>query len=751
MPKKIVFSNQQIDELKSMIANNRTQSEIAEYFNTTDTVIRNICHENNIMTRRSKKQYTCCVCYESFEADRKSDICPQCKSTPSKCVICGKEFPKKHPYTQKTCSPKCRGIYRKESGIAKSIGQKMRETKFEKYGTLDPAEVAKAKNGGQLNTKICKMCGKEFIPETPWQVYCKDKHYGPCPVCGNPTEIKDYSIGPQACSEECRMARINATCLERYGNKDAVNSEHAKQLGKQTSLKKYGTEYYMQSEEGKENFKKRSLEKYGTEHPMQSKQVQDKVKQTNLERYNAEHYMKTQEGKDKVRAKVDELYGGFALDRSSSLRKNYEETMMEKYGVIYPMDNPELVQKMKSNNLEKYGTEWAATTDEVNERRKQTCLDKYGVDNPWKDPKVRKTIEKTMTEKYGGPNVMCDLEMVKLASQRQQEAMLKKYGARSSFQVPEIRKKISATIRERYGVDWYIQSPECMKNNYHAISSNNREFAACLSDLGVESSFEYYIGRPSFDIKIKDKDILIEIDPTWDHNSYQTIWDDPKPKDYHLKKSQLAEENGFRCIHVFDWDNKEAILSMLIPKNRIFARKCSIQKIDRNTAEQFTSTYHLQGACRGQNIAYGLYYNGELVQMMSFGKARYNKNYDLELLRLCTRTGLEIVGGPSRLFKAFLKDYPDRSVLSYCDYSKFSGKVYTAIGMKLSHMTPPAKVWSQKDKYITDNYLRQLGYDKIFKANYGKGTSNEQLMLEHGWLPVYDCGQKVFIYEPEDS
>ena len=68
--------------------------------------------------------------------------------------------------------------------------------------------------------------------------------------------------------------------------------------------------------------------------------------------------------------------------------------------------------------------------------------------------------------------------------------------------------------------------------------------------------------------------------------------------------------------------------------------------------------------------------------------------------------------------------------------------------MTLKQVTPPAKVWSKGANYITDNYLRSRGYDQIFKTNFGKGTSNEQLMIENGWLPVYDCGQKVFEYVP---
>ena len=58
--------------------------------------------------------------------------------------------------------------------------------------------------------------------------------------------------------------------------------------------------------------------------------------------------------------------------------------------------------------------------------------------------------------------------------------------------------------------------------------------------------------------------------------------------------------------------------------------------------------------------------------------------------------------------------------------------------------TSPAKVWSKDGKKITDNLLRQRGYDQLFGTNFGKGTSNEELMIENGWRSVYDCGQSVW-------
>lgn len=50
-------------------------------------------------------------------------------------------------------------------------------------------------------------------------------------------------------------------------------------------------------------------------------------------------------------------------------------------------------------------------------------------------------------------------------------------------------------------------------------------------------------------------------------------------------------------------------------------------------------------------------------------------------------------------------------------------------------------------KNITNNLLLQRGYDQLFNEHYGKGTSNEDLRIKSGWLPVYDCSQKVFTWE----
>ena len=63
---------------------------------------------------------------------------------------------------------------------------------------------------------------------------------------------------------------------------------------------------------------------------------------------------------------------------------------------------------------------------------------------------------------------------------------------------------------------------------------------------------------------------------------------------------------------------------------------------------------------------------------MTFGKPRYNKNYEWELVRFCSH--FQVVGGAEKLFTYFRNRYKPKSIISYCDKSKFIGKVYTNLG-----------------------------------------------------------------------
>lgn len=461
-----------------------------------------------------------------------------------------------------------------------------------------------------------------------------------------------------------------------------------------------------------------NLAKYGVKSTNSLKSVQAKKVATTLERYGAEYLMRLPEYQAKYKQTIVERYGVNNPNKLPEVREKIELTNLERYGCRQPLADPTYRSKIDQINLEKYGTIYPMQTKELQAKQRHTMIDKYGVTNPMYVPEVIDNLRKRN---------------------------LARRGYEWPSQDPQVKEKMKQTNEARFNVPWACMREEARKRS--AISGVNKQFAALLEERNIEYEFEHHIEDKSYDIFVQPNE-LIEINPTITHNSYMSVYKGVSPMDmyYHKTKTELARRNGYNCINVFDWDNWNKIIDLITPKQRIYARKCSIIKVNQSTANQFTALNHLQGSCNGQVENYALYRDDQLVQIMTFGQPRYNKKYKWELLRLCSRSDLKIVGGASKLFAAFIREHTSESVISYCDLSKFSGDVYIELGMELDHISQPAKIWSKDNKYITDNLLRQRGYDQLFDTDYGKGTSNEDLMIENKWLPVYDCGQAVYTY-----
>ena len=298
----------------------------------------------------------------------------------------------------------------------------------------------------------------------------------------------------------------------------------------------------------------------------------------------------------------------------------------------------------------------------------------------------------------------------------------------------KIDSKLLKTINtnmERYGVKYYCMTDEC-----RSASSNdsipNKKFAALLEKNHIEYEREFVLGNYSYDFKIGNN--LIEIDPAATHNSTWGPFGDHTGLDtkYHFNKSLYAKNNNYRCIHIFDWEDPNNIISILKNRKRIYARKCDIKEIDNKQASIYLNEHHIQGKANA-SIRIGLFYNDELVSLMTFGKPRYNKNYQYELVRYCSH--YFVVGGAEKIFSYFIDKYKPESIISYCDNSKFEGKVYTKLGFILDTYGSPSRHWFNMPEkiHITDNLLRQRGFDQLFGTEYGKGTSNNDLMLEAGF------------------
>lgn len=353
----------------------------------------------------------------------------------------------------------------------------------------------------------------------------------------------------------------------------------------------------------------------------------------------------------------------------------------------------------------------------------------------------KEKLRRFYQEKYGVDHPM----QSSIVQSHHRAAMKAKYGVEHALQDPNILQSTFQTNLERFGTKFACNREECKSKTDNGNSKINDRFATMITNLGLNVEREKQLDSRLFDIYLPEQKTLIEIDPTYTHNSVANHWNQPVDKNYQQMKSQIASENGLRCIHVFDWDSTEKILDLIRPKSKLGARKCIVKEVSVSEANQFLTKYHLQGSLYKQTYRIGLYYQNELVQLMTFGPPRYDKKFSCELLRLCTKRGFYIQGGAVKLFNYATNQNKEwTSIISYCDSAKFTGHAYIKMNMKLVRTTPPQAVWSKGSEKVTSMLLRQRGYDQLFKTNYGKGTSNEQLMLDNGWLPVYDCGQKVF-------
>ena len=436
---------------------------------------------------------------------------------------------------------------------------------------------------------------------------------------------------------------------------------------------------------------------------------------------------------DDRKQRMFEKYGVYNNFQRQICKEKIKETCLKRYGVEYISQSNQFKEKVKQICLDKYGTEYAIQSQDVQEKIKKTCLEKYGVDNPMKSDKIKNKLKQTKLAKYGDENYN--------NREKAQNTMIERYGVKSYPESHDFDEKTQRTSLEKYGVPYNCMRDEA--RSFHTKSKLNLKFGK----LFEADSYEFVLNNYQYDLK-KDN-ILIEIDPTYTHNStYSWFGRDPLDKNYHLLKTKNAEENGYRCIHVFDWDDVDKIQQFFKSKIVLYARKCTIKEVSIKETNEFLNLYHLQNTCKGQNIRLGLYSNNKLIQIMTFGKPRYNKNYEYELLRLCTKTGYSIVGGAEKLFKYFLNIYKPLSIISYCDKSKFIGKIYSNLGFMFKEAQKPSKHWyNMKTKqHITDNLLRQRGFDQLFGTNYGKNTNNEKLMKENNFLEVYDCGQAIYIY-----
>ena len=261
------------------------------------------------------------------------------------------------------------------------------------------------------------------------------------------------------------------------------------------------------------------------------------------------------------------------------------------------------------------------------------------------------------------------------------------------------------------------------------------------------------------DLYYPEKSVAIEFNGNYWHD------ENHKPKDYHFNKFKLCKDNNIRLVSIYesDWYNKrDSIINLLknifIENKIIYARDCTISKLDYKTKSYFINEYHFYGDSNQGTISYGLYYNNELVSVMSFGKLRgqnklHNNKDHYELVRFVTKNNVRVTGGASRLFKKFISEYHPVYIICYSDNDFFTGETYNKLGFKLKSLCESIDYqWVKGTKALSryecmKNKLLEK-YPKYRNINI-IGSTEDHIMHDLGYNKLYRCGNSIWEYKQE--
>lgn len=272
------------------------------------------------------------------------------------------------------------------------------------------------------------------------------------------------------------------------------------------------------------------------------------------------------------------------------------------------------------------------------------------------------------------------------------------------------------------------------------------------------------LGGRELDIFVPSKNIAVEYCGMYWH-SCKNAEEQNKNKNNHYKKYFDALQNNVRVITVFEseWKDRKPQVKRLLrnllgkSKGSLMARKCRLDRVSHREAADFFDKYHVQGG-EGSGEHYGLFWNNRLVACMRFtfgsnDRGAAAKTACWTLSRYATR--VQVVGGASKLFKAFLDDKRPKEVKSFSDNRYFDGAMYERLGFTLEKELPPDyQVWSPKiglkpksryQRRLIPARLADHGIEEPFDPKTDPRTEAEMTFLM-GCGRIYDCGKKRWVW-----
>lgn len=423
-----------------------------------------------------------------------------------------------------------------------------------------------------------------------------------------------------------------------------------------------------------------------------------------------------------------------------------KDTVLNKYGVDNVMKIDSVKEKFNNSINTKYGVSHYSKTHEYKNKYKSTCRKKYGVDNVSNLQKIKDKISKQKIENFNSID-------------KYQKIIPIEYSIKN-YEYNNDRNLIFTINHNICGEDFTINRMNLYDriNNKNIVctkcnkvedfsSSGEKEIVNFLKNCGVNviENNRSILKNKELDIYLPEYNIAIEFNGLYRHSEIY------KGKDYHLNKTLECEEKGIELIHIFedDWLYKQDIVKSILlnrlgkTQNIIYARKCVIKNVSASDSKDFLNENHIQGQSKS-TYKIGLYYENELISLMTFGVRYSNIKKDFELLRFCNKKNFNVIGSANKLFKYFQEKYKYNEIISYSDRSIFSGGLYKILGFKKNNISKPSFYWvKDMNKYHRFVFNKK----KLISMGYDKSKTEIQIMSELGYTRIWNCGHIKWVYK----
>lgn len=459
--------------------------------------------------------------------------------------------------------------------------------------------------------------------------------------------------------------------------------------------------------------------------------------------------------------KTMELQGVTSHTQLESFKEKMRSLNMSKTGYAHNFADPECRKKASSTLKDRTGYEYPLQNPESRKKRLETVMEKFGSANFFSAASTKST----MMERWGCENIMHNENKKKeIASNMRNTKLSMLQDKLEKFNIMLIDSKTN-WIRAKCNCGNEIHMPNSSFNfflrnslspceicNPRSVSIKNsskgeQELFSFLEDVNARNRW-YVPGAGEADIFIKGKNIALEYNGVYWHNELH------REMNYHLNKTEKMLRQNVKLYHVWedDWNEKKDIVKSRIQgimgKNTvIYARKCKKKKIASSEAKIFLNKNHIQGSLNS-SFNYGLYRDGELVQVMSFSRPRgmlkVQNEAAWELTRFATALGYNVVGGASRLLKCFIEEVNPAEIVSFCDRSfspDYRETVYMKLGFEFDSVTPPNYFY-----VIGGQRMNRMHFQKkiLVEQGYDSTKTEHDIMFSRGIYRIYDAGNWKF-------